>query len=165
MAEIVAEDKPQGTRSAASSHPPITNISRWVERFLVMSAILTLRYPEKATELLAYQALIMHSDRNYEGHQWVLYDRQFWRKVLALQNLNWSIVNSRLYSEVFTGRTKAIPRCPHCLSNDHTGTTCIKNPGRVMSRLQLVSPSQFGPSARHMPQRRSARTSTRGGTV
>ncbi len=141
MTEIVAEDVPQGTRSAASSRPPITNISRWVEGFSVMAAILNLRYPEKATEFLVYQALIVRSERNYEGHQRVLYDRQFRREALARQDLNWSVVNSRLYSETFTGRAKAIPRCPHCLSDDHMQTTCIRNLSNIAVAAGIPLPA------------------------
>ncbi len=128
MAEIVAEDDAQVSRSTASSRRPITNISQWVERYSVMAAILSLRYPGKAPEFLAYQALVVRSERNYEGHQWVLYDRQFRREALARRDLNWSVINTCLYNEAFTGRAKAIPRCPHCLSDDHTGSICIRNP-------------------------------------
>ena len=141
MAEIAAEDEPQVSRSTTSSRPPITNISQWVERFLVMAAILVLRYPSKATEFLAYQALIVRSERNYEGHQWVLYDRQYRREALARHDLDWSVINSRLYNEAFTGRAKSIPRCPHCLSDDHTGSTCSKNPANLAAAAGVPLPT------------------------
>ncbi len=141
MAEIVAEDDAQVSRSTASSRPPITNISQWVERYSVMAAILSLRYPGKAPEFLAYQALVVRSERNYEGHQWVLYDRQFRREALARRDLNWSVINTRLYNEAFTGRAKAIPRCPHCLSDDHTGSICIRNPTNGATAAGIPPPA------------------------
>lgn len=57
-----------------------------------MDTILTLCYPEISPEFLAYQALIVHSEKNNETHQWVLYDRQFRREVLPQQDLNWSVI-------------------------------------------------------------------------
>ena len=41
-----------------------------------MAAVLASRFPEKALELLAYQATIVRAERNYEGKCWVVYDRQ-----------------------------------------------------------------------------------------
>ncbi len=76
----------------------------------------------------------MCTERNYEGHQ-------FWREELAPWDLNWSIVNSRLYSEAFTGYAKAIPGCPHCLSDDHMGMTCISNLGNVAVAAGISLPA------------------------
>lgn len=50
---------------------------------------------------------------------WVAYDRLFRRE---MKDPNWSVINSRLYSEAFTGRAERPPQCPHCLSEDHMGT-------------------------------------------
>ncbi len=71
--------------------------------------------PGKAPELLAYQALIIQAERNYEGHQWAAYDRQYCREALSRRDLNWSVPDPRLYNEVFTGRARSIPRCTYCL--------------------------------------------------
>ena len=71
MAKITAEnDTSFGGHPSSSSCPPVTNISQWIERFSVMAAILVTRFPEKATEFLVYQALIVRSEQNYEGLQW-----------------------------------------------------------------------------------------------
>ena len=66
----------------------------------------------------------------YEGSNWVSYDRQYRRDMLARKDLmiNWSVPNSRLYSEACTGWAKSIPRCLHCLSEDHTPAVCPFNP-------------------------------------
>ena len=91
MVEISADDDlPQENgRPASSSRPPRTNISQWLERHSVMAAILATRFPEKALELLVYQAAIIRAERNYEGKQWVAYDRQYRREALARKDLNW----------------------------------------------------------------------------
>ena len=51
-----------------------------------------------------------------------------------------------IYNEAFTWRARAIPRCHHCLSEDHTATMCQFNPnplimGWYQDPRQLPSPS------------------------
>ena len=68
---------------------PITDISRWVEHYSVMAA----RFPEKAPELLAYQAQIVKAKRNYEPRRRVVYDSQFRREAFTRKDLNWSVTD------------------------------------------------------------------------
>lgn len=134
MSEITLDDDLPQTpgRPSAPARLPITDISQWVERFSIMAALLACRFPEKAPELWAYQALIVRCERNYEGKRWVTFDRQFRREALARKDLNWSVPDSRLYNEAFTGRARAIPRCSFCLQDDHAASTCPRNPNRAM---------------------------------
>ncbi len=129
MAEITSEELHDGGagKAGAVARPPVTSISLWLERFSVYAAILANRFPDKAPELLAYQATIVRAERNYEGRQWVIYDRQYRREALARRDLNWSVPNVRLYNEAFTGRARAIPRCSHCLADDHMASSCPSN--------------------------------------
>lgn len=107
-----------------------------------MAATLTARFPEKAPELFAYQAQIVWAERNYEPGRWVVYDRQYRREALARKDLNWSVTDPRLYSEAFTGRARAIPRCQFCLQDDHTGQYCPQNPDRPWPTwVQEATPS------------------------
>ena len=98
-----------------------------------MAAILAWRFPDKAPELWAYQSTIIQAERNYEGKQWVAYDRQYRREALARKDLNWSTPNPRLYNEAFTGRAKAISRCSFCLQDDHASQSCPHNPSRPLT--------------------------------
>ena len=112
-----------------------------------MAAVLALRFPEKAPELWAYQSTILVAAHNYEGANWVAYDRQFRRATLAKKDLNWSVPDTRLYNEAFTGRARSIPWCPHCLSNDHSGTSWPHNPNPPILRwFQGSAPSQYAPA-------------------
>ena len=127
----ITDDPPQAPgRPPAPARPPVQEISQWVERFSLMAAVLTTRFPEKAPELWAYQATIIRAERNYEGKRWVTYERQYRRQVLAKEDLNWSVTDPRLYNEAFTGRACAIARCSFCLQDDHTATYCPHNPNR-----------------------------------
>ena len=87
---------------------------------------------------------------NYEGGNWVAYDRQYRRELLAKGDLNWSSPNARLYNEAFTGRTRTIPHCTQCLSKDHTTPNCQFMPpstalpymplGHQLTMVQLYTP-------------------------
>ena len=117
--ESVAPETIQSPRRAGK--PPVTSIRSWLECYGRMAAVLSMRFPEKAAELWAYQTTILHAAHAYEGANWVAYDRLYRREMLAKKDLNWSVPNPRLYSEAFTGRAKRHPQCPHCLSEDHEG--------------------------------------------
>ena len=79
MSEVGVDVEPPSTpsRMPAPSRFPVSDISVWIERFSLMAAVLVSRFPDKATELFAYQASIVRAERNYEGKCWVLYDRQY----------------------------------------------------------------------------------------
>lgn len=129
--DIWSDDSPMADPQAnprRSTKPPVNTIRTWLECFGRMAAVLTARYPEKAPELWAYQSTIVKSAHNYEGANWVAYDRQYRRDMLARKDLNWSTPNVRLYNEAFTGRARTIPSYPHCLSEDHGSANCPHNP-------------------------------------
>ena len=134
MSELTINDTtPQVPgRAPPPARPPITNVSHWVERFALMAAVICSRFPEKSPELFAYLGTIVRAERNYDGQRWVTYDRQYRREALARKDLNWSVTDSRLYSEAFTGRARAIARCTYCLQDDHTDAYCTSNPNRAM---------------------------------
>lgn len=68
--------------------------------------------------------------RNFDDCRWVAYDRCYRREALAQKNLDWSVPNARLYNEAFTGRARSVPRCAHCLQEDHITQACPRNPNR-----------------------------------
>jgi len=151
MAEISAEaESTVAGRPSTSSRPPVTELSQWLEKYSLMAAILVTRFQDKGPEFFAYQASIIRAERNYEGKQWVVYDRQFRREALARKDLNWSLPNVRLYNEAFTGRARSIPRCSYCLADDHAAATCPINPANTIRQArdlydfgsQLVPQSQ-----------------------
>ena len=50
-----------------------------------MAALLSSLFPEKAPELLAYQASIVRAERNFDDCRWVAYDRCFRREAHCLR--------------------------------------------------------------------------------
>ena len=133
IAEISSEDPPTPTPGHPPIPPkkPVQDISVWVEKFSTMAAILCTRFPNKAPELFAYMATIVKAERNFDNSRWVSYDRCYRREALAMKSLDWSLPNSRLYNEAFTGHAKSIPRCSFCLVEDHLSANCPQNPSRT----------------------------------
>ena len=133
----MSDISPDDTPAPLTGHPPpppkkpIQDISRWVEKFATMAAVLTARFPEKAPEMFAYLTSIVKAERNFEGSRWVAYDRCYRREALASKSLDWSLPNTRLYNEAFTGHAKALPRCTYCLQEDHMAAACPRNPARA----------------------------------
>ena len=117
-----------------------------------MATVLTSRFPEKATELWAYQTTLIHAAHTYEGANWVAHNHLYSREMLAAKNLHWLVPNQRLYSEAFMGRAKRHPQCPHCLSEDHTVAGCPHNPNPpFVGWFQGTPHLQFGPAASGQP--------------
>ena len=161
MGDITSDDVYPGR--PATSRPPISDILVWVEKFSTMAAILAKRFPEKAAELFAYQACIVRCERHYRSGQWACYDRAFRREALASKDLNWSVINNRLYQEAFTGRARDIPRCTLCFEDDHMAQTCPKNPTPAYPGLYLPPPHWSGaPSQPHGAPSPHAPRSNRG---
>ncbi len=137
MSEVTIDDL--GPPAPGRPHPPrlpVTDISRWVQQFSLMAAILASRFPAKA-----YQAQIVRTARNYDSDHWIAYDGQFRREALARKDLNWSVPNHRLYNEAFTGWARAIARCTYCLQDDHKTELCPRNPDRpLLGWLQDTAP-------------------------
>ena len=107
-----------------SRNTPVTDILVWTECFSLMAAVLAERYPDKAPQLLAYLRRIVHAARNFHGMAWVAYDRLYRRQALAQRSLDWAREDASLYNEAFVGQAKAISRCRHCLSDNHTAEAC-----------------------------------------
>ena len=110
---------------------PISDITIWLEGFARLASVITSKHPTKCAEMWAYQSSIIRAARNFDGTSWVAYDRQFRREAMARKDLNWSVTNARLYSEAFTGRARAIPRCRYCLSETHELRACPVNPDNL----------------------------------
>ena len=109
IAEIALDDLPTPGpgQPPLPACPPIQDITLWLEKLSLMAALLAICFPEKAPQLLVYQASIVRAERNFEGRWWVTYDRCHQQKALAIKNLDWSVPNLHLYNEAFTGHARA----------------------------------------------------------
>ena len=152
MSEITSEDPYLSETARPAVRPPIKDITLWVQKFSAMAAVLCSRYPKKAPELFAYQASIVRAVRNFEGDHWVSYDRQYRREALFRKDLDWSVQNSRLFNEAFTGCARPNRKCIYCVQDDHSSAVCLLNPYRNWVQWLQDTPPGLVPAVPHPPQ-------------
>ena len=83
--------------------PPVTNVFMWLQGYA--SLVGTTR-PDKVAELMACQMTILRCYRDFEGAAWAQYDRAYRRQAALSKDLNWSCINTTLYSLCFARRAK-----------------------------------------------------------
>ena len=107
---------------------PVTTILEWAQCFGIYVAVLSRTQPERVPDLLAYQALIIQAQVEYQGDSWLGYDRTFRLRAMSQPNLKWSSIGPTLWSLAFSGKGK-VNRCRHCFSLTHSFSKCGWNPG------------------------------------
>ena len=134
---------------------PVQDVLLWTECFSSLVAILGSAYPHHIPDFMAYQRSIVRASRIFEGNAWVVYDRCYRRRAALTKDLNWSMQHTALYNEAFTGRARTIPRCGHCLSENHALADCPDlpqgpppHPHPAPSHVIGPSPSTSAPRAR-----------------
>ena len=106
--------------------------------------VLTTKFP--GSPFMAYLWTIVRAQRNFEGIAWASYDAAYRRQVANRGSFDWSMIDSALYNEAFTGRAKVLPHCCYCLAETHEAKDCHfappeDNPQPKRPRLQLSNPS------------------------
>lgn len=140
MGELLPEARrlePTGEGCCHSQRPrrgPITDFSLWTECFATLVAVLAVRYPEKTPHFMAYLRTITRAVRNFDGSVWATYDMAYRRQAANQRSLDWGVVDSALYSEAFTGRTRSIPRCQYCCLDTHKSQDCAFAPPRTTGK-------------------------------
>lgn len=89
-----------------------------------MAAVLSEKFPHKATHLFGYQWRIIHATKTFRGTAWVAYDRLYRRQAASQHSLDWAAEDSALYNEAFVGQAKIMAQCRHCLSENHQSEAC-----------------------------------------
>ena len=124
----------------------ITDILTWMECFTVMAAVITSKYPEKASQNFLYSRMIVRASQIFEGPAWVSYNSQFWRKGHCSEIMGLGgTINYGLYNECITGRVKTRALSKICHSDSHQDSHCPL----VSTTQALTMPNQIPGSARY----------------
>ena len=98
----------------------IATVQEWVVCFNTYMAIVLMKDPNRAKDLLAYSSLIVKASSDYKGEAWLGYDRFFRRQAAAEQARfpKWGEISPSIWTQHF-GLATAIPTCEECGSRDH----------------------------------------------
>lgn len=95
----------QGSRRPSRQAPVSDNLV-WVECFSTLVAVVAAKYLEWVPDFMAYQKSIMQASQNFEGLARMLYNQCFHHQAAVTKSLVWSVSDSALYNEAFTGRVR-----------------------------------------------------------
>ena len=109
------------TRAAKKS---IEDILTWVQCFTTYVAILSTKFPEAVPDLMAYMLSIIWAYQKYEHPQWRNYNEAFRDKAATTGNRKWSVIDSHLSNQIFTGKAHKLPVCTHCGASTHHTEGC-----------------------------------------
>ena len=170
MAELLRDnmevERRRSTLESASAPAParparreVPDLLSWVQCFGVFASVIASKFPERTTQLLAYQTIIIREARRCGGGGWQGYDRMFRQQAASSPGLDWSQLNSSLFAVTFlaqqNGRGKT---CRFCLETDHSDEECALAPVAPQAR-PLSSAHGQGPSARQDLNLREGRPS------
>ena len=73
----------------------VHDVASWLEAFTVYTRVIVAAAPDRANDLLAYQATILDANNSYHVDAWLSSDRRF-RRAIASQPLSydWAIIDS-----------------------------------------------------------------------
>ena len=111
----------------------IPDLATWVQCFIIYSAVLISKEPDRAKNLLAYMSLIAKCSLKYKWPSWVVYDLNFRQEAAETGQRDWSKVEPSIYTQCFTGA--AINQeswCRRCHSIDHATDTCPLKQGNTL---------------------------------
>ena len=129
MAEMLSDNMELERRRALAESEGIANVKQsgrreipdvlsWLHCFSLYAAVLCTRYPDKAKQLWAYQALMITETRRCGGRGWRLYDTTFCQQLTSLETADFAKLNDSLYATTFLAYGTKRQCCPNCLLPD-----------------------------------------------
>ena len=112
------------TRKASStaSKRRIHDLATWLEAWTTFMTVLVEASPERAVELLQYQATIVDANVSFDTAAWLAYDKRF-RTLVSADNRRFDMIDTYTWQSCFT--SKARPACTHCaLTHPPPGSIC-----------------------------------------
>jgi len=130
-----------------SSHKRITSFPTWLESWNIFLAIMVNHNPSKASELIAYQAIITSASRQYPLHAWLNYDTQFRVTAATDHTLRWDTRHSDLWFKCITPFSTATQPgrfpCIHCGQTSHYPENCNfrRSPAQPLDQRPAARPT------------------------
>jgi len=149
MAEMLSDNMELERRRALAESEGIANVKQsgrreipdvlsWLHCFSLYAAVLCTRYPDKAKQLWAYQALMITETRRCGGRGWRLYDTTFRQQLTSLETADFAKLNDSLYATTFLAYGTKRQCCPNCLLPDHSAEECALYNPRPMAETGIA---------------------------
>jgi len=98
----------------------ISTILEWLQCFTAYSGVIAADQPERALDLLGYQAVIVHARMRHEERGWLNCDHRFRQSAAADPAKKWSSIDGDLWHMCFTGLKRRPGFCQFCLMTTHS---------------------------------------------
>ena len=124
-------------KSPTPKRRPVTSIIEWTQCFANYIAILVQAQPERISDLLGYQHLILEASLEYSGDGWAVYDRRFRQIAATRAGIIWARRDGDLWNMVFASNHRRT-YCQHCFSSTHSSEQCsvaLNTPSRERTPL------------------------------
>ena len=102
---------------------PVTSIIEWTQCFTNYIAILVQAQPERTSDLLGYQHLILEAHLEYSGDGWAVYDRRFRQIAATHSGTPWARRDGDLWNMIFASSQRR-PYCQYCFGSTHSSEQC-----------------------------------------
>lgn len=89
-----------------------------------------LSWPPMAITSCAYFNVILKANREYTGSMLSYYDVNYRQKAETTLNMDWSAIDTSLFSQCFTGRARKAQGCTNCSSLKHELAECLRKKGK-----------------------------------
>ena len=113
----------------------VPDLLSWLQCFSLFAGVVISRYPDKAKDSFAYQALMIYEARRNGGKGWALYDSFFRQQIISLSDTDFGKMNQSLYASTFLALRGRGQFCSGCMGADHTFEDCALHPNKSMPML------------------------------
>ncbi len=120
--------------TATANRREVPDILSWLHSFSMYAAIVAEKWPGKARQLWAYQAIMVNEARRCGGRGWSLYDAAFRQQIANYDMVDFSKINQSLYSTTFLAYGNRGQCCQMCMASDHTQDECALAQAKNVSR-------------------------------
>jgi len=106
---------------------------QWVNSFVTYMAVMDSK-GNNFLPMCKYFNIILKAHCEYTGGMWSYYDANYHQRAAATCSKDWSVTDTTLFSQCFTGRAKKAQGCANCSSVRHETNECLQRKGKCQAK-------------------------------
>ena len=115
----------------ASTWRHVCDLATWLEAWTVVLHTILQAAPERASELVGYQAIITEANRKFVPDGWLEYDRQFRRAAASNPARRWDVIDHNIWQLSTTGKARTPCFACSLVHPPSAGGQCPFRPSRA----------------------------------